>query len=54
MDTYVHGDRDDHKLCIEAHERLVLGETDLINKSDLDNAQEIPVEASVHDEDENL
>jgi hypothetical protein len=52
--TYVHADGDNHQLCVEAYERLVLCETDLINKSDLDNAQEVPVEAGVDDEDEDL
>lgn len=54
MDTYVHGDRNNHQLCVEAHERLVLGETDLVDKPDLHNAQKVPVEASVDDEDEDL
>lgn len=52
--TYVHGNGNNHKLCIEADERLVFGETNLINKSDLDYAQEIPIEAGVDDEDKNL
>lgn len=54
LTTYVHGYRDNHKLRIEAHERLVLCETNLINKPDLNNAQKVPVETSVDDEDEYL
>ena len=52
--TYVHGDGDDHELSIEGHERLVLCETDLVNKPDLDDAQEVPVKGSVDDENEDL
>jgi hypothetical protein len=52
--TYVHADGNNHQLRIEAYERLVLCQTDLINKSDLDNAQEVPVETGVNDEDEDL
>lgn len=52
MPTYVHANRNNHELCVEAHERLILGETDLLNKSDLHNAQEVPVQTSVDDENE--
>lgn len=52
--TYIHGNGDNHELCIEAYKRLVLGKTDLFDKSDLDNAQEIPVEAGIDDEDKHL
>jgi hypothetical protein len=52
--TYIHADGNNHQLCVEAYERLVFCETDLINQSDLDNAQEVPVETGVDDEDEDL
>lgn len=54
MITYVHGNGDDHELGVEGHERLVLCETDLINKPDLDDAQEVPVQGSVDDENKDL
>ena len=52
--TYVHANGDNHQLGVEAYEGLVLCQTDLINKSDLDNAQEVPVEASVDDKDKDF
>ena len=52
--TYVHGNGNDHEFCVEAHKRLVLGETDLFDESDLDNAQEVPIETGVDNEDEHL
>jgi hypothetical protein len=52
--TYVHSNRNNHKLRVEAHKRLVFCKTDLINKSDLDDTQEIPVKAGIHNKDEDL
>jgi len=54
LPTYVHANWDYHQLRIEAYERLVLGKTDLFNKSNLHDAQEVPIETSVDDENENL
>jgi hypothetical protein len=52
--TYVHGNGDDHELGVEGYERLVLGKADLVDKSDLDDAQEVPVQGSIDDENEDL
>jgi hypothetical protein len=52
--TYIHADGDNHQLRVEAYEGLVLCQTDLVDKSDLDDAQEVPVEAGVDDEDKDL
>lgn len=52
--TYVHCNGDNHEFYVEAHEWLVLCESDLVDKADLDDAEEVPVETGVDDEDQHL
>jgi hypothetical protein len=50
--TYIHSDRENHELGIEADEGTVLGETMLLHKPDLDRPQEIPVQSRIDYEDQ--
>lgn len=53
-EAYVHCNRNNHQLSIEANKWLILHQSVLIEQSRLHNAQEIPVETRVHDHDEHL
>ena len=52
--TYVHEDGNDHELSVEANKRLVLLQIVLLDESLLDGSKEIPVQAGVNDEDDDL
>jgi hypothetical protein len=53
-DTYVHEDRDDHELSVEAYKRLIFLEAMLLDESLLDSSKEVPVKASIDKKDKNL
>lgn len=54
MYTYIHGNGNNHELCVEADKRLILAQAVLPEQSLVDNSEKVPVEGGVDDEDENL
>lgn len=53
-ETYVHGNRDYHQLCVERDQRSVFGQTVIIDKADTNGAKKIPVQSGINQTDENL
>jgi hypothetical protein len=54
MCTYIHGDGDNHKLCVEAHKRGVFGKSMLLDEPFLDRGEEVPVQPCINGEDKDL
>jgi hypothetical protein len=52
--TYIHGNGNNHELCVEADERLVLLQTMLLKKALLDSSEEVPVKSGVNQQDEDF
>jgi hypothetical protein len=50
----VHGNGDDHKLCVEPNQRGVFLQPILLHEPDLDSPEEVPVEGGVDGEDKDL
>ena len=52
--TYVHGNADCHELGVEAYKRLILDQAMLLYEPNLHGPQEVPVESSVYNQDQDL
>jgi hypothetical protein len=52
--TYIHCNRKDHELGIEANEGSIFGQAILLHKPLLDGAQEVIVQSSVDNQDQNF
>lgn len=52
--TYIHTDADDHQLRIEADQWRIFCQTVLLHKPDLNRPQEIPVQSSIHNQNQHF
>lgn len=52
--THIHENGNNHKLGVEADQRLVLGQLVLLDQSLLDSSEEVPVETCINHEDDDL
>jgi hypothetical protein len=52
--TYIHENGNNHKLGVEADQRLILGQLVLLDQSLLDGSEEVPVETCIDHEDDDL
>jgi hypothetical protein len=54
MLTYIHGDGDNHKLCVETHKRSIFGKSMLLDEPFLNRREEVPVQPCINGEDKDL
>ena len=52
--SYVHSDGENHQFRVEAHKRGVFDQTMLLDEPLLDRGEEVPIQPSIHNKNEDL